>query len=69
MNLPPLHSLRLCEPSCARQAASTGSSVELADGILCGYCGEDLKNDAFGNPVAAGLPKMTMCRFNFNQLN
>ena len=56
MNLPPLHSLRLCEPSCARQAASTGSSVELADGILCGYCGEDLKNDAFGNPVAAGLP-------------
>lgn len=56
MNLPPLHSLRLCEPSCARQAASTGSSVELADGILCGYCGEDLKNDAFGNPVAEGLP-------------
>lgn len=56
MNLPPLHSLRLCEPSCARRAASTGSSVELAGGILCGYCGEDLKNDAFGNPVAEGLP-------------
>ena len=56
MNLPPLHSLRLCEPSCARRAASTGSSVELAGGILCGYCGEDLKDDAFGNPVAAGLP-------------
>ena len=65
MNLPPLHSLRLCEPSCARRAASTGTGIDtLPEGLECSICRMDLNKtaeDGLDVPPGAEKPWVFAC--------
>ena len=66
MNLPPLHSLRLCEPSCARRAASTGTGIDtLPKGLECSICLMDLNKtaeDGLDLPPGAEKPWVFACK-------
>lgn len=66
MNLPPLHSLRLCEPSCARRAASTGTGIDtLPKGLECSICLMDLNKtaeDGLDVPPGAEKPWVFACK-------
>jgi len=65
MNLPPLHSLRLCDSSCARRAASTGTGIDtLPKGLECSICLMDLNKtaeDGLELPPGAEKPWVFAC--------